>query len=137
MPPQTDAALPVRLADLGDEMVGRKVRVAGRVLTYDAAAARIVLAEGRAALVVDVSVCLDPSRRQGWARAGKEVVMVLGYFERVEGDGVGGGQGRVLRAVLVVEAPDLDLGLWGRAVGGLREAGEEREGEGVWGVGSG
>ncbi|KJA28987.1 hypothetical protein HYPSUDRAFT_128259 [Hypholoma sublateritium FD-334 SS-4] len=84
MPQQTDAAARTRLQDIDDTMHGKKLRVAGRVLAYDAGAARIVLA-GRThgALLVDVALCLD-ARARVWAAERLAVVVVIGHLECCE-----------------------------------------------------
>ncbi|TFK54053.1 hypothetical protein OE88DRAFT_1732775 [Heliocybe sulcata] len=84
MPPQTDSALPTRLLDISDDLIGKKLRVAGRVLSYNSANGCILLVDDKDALVVDVTVCIDPFKKQQWLRDGKEAVMVFGYLERSE-----------------------------------------------------
>ncbi|KZT27969.1 hypothetical protein NEOLEDRAFT_1059228 [Neolentinus lepideus HHB14362 ss-1] len=84
MPPQTDSALPTRLSSISNDLHGRKLRVVGRVLSYDSANGCILLEDEKYALVVDVTLCIDPFKEQAWLRDRKEAVMVFGYLERLE-----------------------------------------------------
>ncbi|KAF9024839.1 hypothetical protein BDZ89DRAFT_954413 [Hymenopellis radicata] len=72
-----DSALPTSLADVKDSLVGRKLRVAGRLLSYDAITGTIIIVDGTIGLLVDVTSCLD-----SWVRERLGTVMVIGDLQR-------------------------------------------------------
>lgn len=100
MPQQTDPAVPTRLSKIDDSLVGRKLRVVGRsvpsiltldsilsidcarMLSYDLLAATVLLQHNDAAVLVDVSLCVDPKTSGRWIREKKDVISVVGYLER-------------------------------------------------------
>lgn len=84
-----------------DDDVGRKLRVAGRMLTYDPATALVLLSFSSHGLLVDVSLVIDPdavlsSAKWGgtldsnvdynWMHERKAWVWVMGWLERSEQD---------------------------------------------------
>ncbi|KII92841.1 hypothetical protein PLICRDRAFT_103041 [Plicaturopsis crispa FD-325 SS-3] len=88
MAPQTDPAVPTRLltiqAHSADAFLRRKLRVAGRMLSYDAQTGLALLCDRDIALLVDVSDCLDPYARGSsgrWIREAKSNIVVVGYLE--------------------------------------------------------
>ncbi|KAG2351450.1 hypothetical protein BDR07DRAFT_1290886 [Suillus spraguei] len=83
-----------------DDDVGRKLRVAGRMLTYDPSTALVLLSFFSHGLLVDVSLVidpdavlstavkwggtLDPSVEYNWIHERKAWVWVVGWLERSE-----------------------------------------------------
>ncbi|KAH7888396.1 hypothetical protein F5I97DRAFT_692305 [Phlebopus sp. FC_14] len=114
MPQQVDSATVIMLDCITDDDIGRKLRIAGRMLTYDAESALVLLHDASHALLVDVSLCIDAdvllSVQSGgakeergsngntmvtmrdrnvdhrWALERKGYVWVVGYPERVDHD---------------------------------------------------
>ncbi|KAG9316300.1 hypothetical protein JVU11DRAFT_2331 [Chiua virens] len=99
MPQQVDNATIVMLDRICEDDLGRKLRVAGRMLTYDAETALVLLHDASSALLVDVTLCIDASvlmsipnatERKGpnvdprWALERKGYVWVVGYLERAD-----------------------------------------------------
>ncbi|KDQ57752.1 hypothetical protein JAAARDRAFT_194034 [Jaapia argillacea MUCL 33604] len=132
MAPQMDPATPIKLSSIrngGDALLGRKFRIAGRSLSYDPETQLILLGDRDALVLVDVSLCADPYKGSSWIREDKSIIMAIGYLERsptpfpipyvpshtmiprVSVDAT-----LVLRAIIVIEASDLDLGLWNTAI---------------------
>ncbi|KAH7913929.1 hypothetical protein BJ138DRAFT_1145055 [Hygrophoropsis aurantiaca] len=66
MPQQVDHAALITLDNLDENDVGRKLRVAGRMLTYDSESAIVLLYEAPHALLVDVALCVDPDVLLSW-----------------------------------------------------------------------
>lgn len=101
MPQQVEHATVMTLDSITEHDVGRKLRVAGRMLTYDPESALVLLHDASSALLVDATLCLDleamhsvfspPSERSknpnvdhNWALQRKSHVWVVGYLERAE-----------------------------------------------------
>ncbi|KAF8840495.1 hypothetical protein BDN67DRAFT_638421 [Paxillus ammoniavirescens] len=98
MPQQVDSATVIMLDCITEDDIGRKLRVAGRMLTYDAETALVLLHDASSALLVDVSLCVDadvilsvqsgtkePKDRivnHHWALERKGYVWVVGHLER-------------------------------------------------------
>ncbi|CAA7259066.1 unnamed protein product [Cyclocybe aegerita] len=134
MPQQTDSAARTRLCRITKDLKGQKVRVAGRVLTYDVATGLIILIDEEHALLVDVSLALDSQSRE-WVPERLSTIMVIGDLERTDdpltappmptrSPALKMDRRHVLRAILVVPSPDLDLSLWNAV---LKEDEEEKE----------
>ncbi|KAI6011585.1 hypothetical protein EDC04DRAFT_2764687, partial [Pisolithus marmoratus] len=101
MPQQVEHATVVMLDSIREHDVGRKLRVAGRMLTYDPESALVLLHDASSALLVDASLCIDleamhsifnsPSERSknpnvdhSWVLQRKSYVWVVGYLERAD-----------------------------------------------------
>ncbi|KAH7924632.1 hypothetical protein BV22DRAFT_496570 [Leucogyrophana mollusca] len=110
MAPQVDPATFITLAILNEDDIGQKLRVAGRMLTYDPETAVVLLYDAPHALLVDASLCFDTdallssdigraesdgdqgTRKRSkdrninprWARDRKSYVWVVGYLERAD-----------------------------------------------------
>ncbi|KAJ3487815.1 hypothetical protein NLJ89_g11678 [Agrocybe chaxingu] len=160
MPQQTSSAARTLLSRITKDLNGQKLRVAGRVLTYDVATGLIILIDDEHALLVDVSLALDSQSRE-WVPERLSTIIVIGDLERTDVGGITYGyvldadlyiliclfspaaqdpltappmptrspalkmdRRHVLRAILVVPSPDLDLSLWNAV---LKEDEEERE----------
>ncbi|TFK26474.1 hypothetical protein FA15DRAFT_667354 [Coprinopsis marcescibilis] len=127
MPSQLEHAIPTKISELHRRLVGPKLRIAGRVLVYDAADALATLLDydGRHTVSVDVSNALD-DRSGEWASERLSTVIALGYLEEIYSehprtDDLPSGvepptAGIRFRAILVAPARDLDLMLWDAVV---------------------
>ncbi|KIJ68010.1 hypothetical protein HYDPIDRAFT_126622 [Hydnomerulius pinastri MD-312] len=122
MPQQVDNASIMMLDCISEDDVGRKLRVAGRMLTYDAESALVLLHDATSALLVDVSLCVDAdvllSTKNAtdrnvdhcWALERKGLVWVVGYLERVDS------QLPIPTLPAYLAPPDIDPSLVMRAV---------------------
>ncbi|TRM70018.1 hypothetical protein BD626DRAFT_22128 [Schizophyllum amplum] len=131
--PQQERATTTTISSISEAHLGRKLRVAGRLLSYDLPTCLGRVCSKEAAVLVDLSLCAGP-----WIRdALQGCVMVTGYLEALEkGATVPTVAGRfaaphpdpriVLRALLARATPDLDIGLWDKAVGAAHETSEEQ-----------
>ncbi|KAF9049855.1 hypothetical protein BJ165DRAFT_1401695 [Panaeolus papilionaceus] len=126
MPQQTEVARRVRLSKVDESLEGEKIRVVGRVLSYDAQDGVVLLIDESHGLLVDISLALD-ERAGLWATEKLSKVMLIGRIERVIGDipksmvpGRGSGlqmrEKLVLRAFLATKVDDLDLKVWNATV---------------------
>ncbi|KAF9012446.1 hypothetical protein BDQ17DRAFT_1225677, partial [Cyathus striatus] len=82
MPQQPDSATPTRICKVDSGVVGQKVRLAGRMLSYDATTGMIVLMEERHGVVVDVSLCVECSAT--WVGERLSKIIVIGHVEDAE-----------------------------------------------------
>ncbi|KAH6913994.1 hypothetical protein BKA70DRAFT_650882 [Coprinopsis sp. MPI-PUGE-AT-0042] len=125
-------ATPTKISDLKHPLIGKKLRIAGRFLSYDAIAGSIVLLEGkgRYAVYIDISAAVD-DRFSEWVNDRLTTLIVIGYLESsnepAERSDLPAGVEMVdasnslqLRALLVVPAQDLDLKLWDRVIEDLQ-----------------
>ncbi|OAX39113.1 hypothetical protein K503DRAFT_740096 [Rhizopogon vinicolor AM-OR11-026] len=97
--PQQEPAAVMMLDCVTDDDVGRKLRVAGRILTYDPSTALVLLSFSSHGLLVDASLVidpdavlspvkwggtLDPNVDCNWMREIKAWVWVIGWLEKAE-----------------------------------------------------
>ncbi|KAJ7647203.1 hypothetical protein FB45DRAFT_1100144 [Roridomyces roridus] len=127
-------ALLTRIDSVTQELLGKKLRLAGEVLAYDATTALVILrarardgGEGWAGVLVDVSDCVSQWSKP-WLRERFCKVTTVGYLERaadtrlpempphVRLPGVLD-CGLVVRALLVSSARDLTMETWDEAIG--------------------
>ncbi|EIW82905.1 hypothetical protein CONPUDRAFT_143007 [Coniophora puteana RWD-64-598 SS2] len=105
--PQPDPAVTLTIDSLNVECIGHKVRVAGRILSYDEEAAVLLLYDSPHAILTDVSLCIDPEallspelainprtaeametvsqktkNARHWSRCMKEYAWIVGYLEQ-------------------------------------------------------
>ncbi|KAJ3733463.1 hypothetical protein DFJ43DRAFT_1067274 [Lentinula guzmanii] len=76
-----DYAAPARLAAIGDALVGQKLRLVGRMMCYDSTTGFISLWDKEDALLVDVTLCLDPSANV-WLQDNFCSIQVIGHLEK-------------------------------------------------------
>jgi len=137
MPQQTDFAKRTRLCRVSTQLTGRKVRVAGRLLTYDLGSGLAVLLDGPHGLLVDLTLVLD-AKSNDWAHERLTTVTAIGHLEALDvplQSQIGPthsvackiSQHLILRAILVVASSDLDLGLWNAVL--MEEEEEEKRSE--------
>ncbi|KAF4567504.1 hypothetical protein EYR40_006507 [Pleurotus pulmonarius] len=129
---QIESAVPTKLDLVGHHLNGHKLRVAGKVLCYDPTSALLLLVDKETALLIDVSLCVD--RWSGpWLRERLATAMVMGHIEILEkqlpiptlpafAPAPSVDPQVVLRAVLVVHTPELDLALWNDSMDGGDDA---------------
>jgi len=134
MSQQTDTAIPTRIESLHESMAGHKLRLAGRLLSYDDATALILLLDKNRAVLVDVSLCME-SWCSSWVRERLGVLVVIGHLENcleqlsipmipAYTPAPDINPHLVFRALRVIEAADLDLELWNLVI-------EEKEKSGI------
>ncbi|KIY50134.1 hypothetical protein FISHEDRAFT_57490 [Fistulina hepatica ATCC 64428] len=121
-------ATPTAVTAITSSLVGRKVRLVGRLLAYDPATGILVLVDQEAAILVDVSLCVGLAARD-WLSDHLTLIMVIGYLERrlelavpaipvnirppcIDGQ-------LVVNAILVTEEKDFDMQLWRLAIDAL------------------
>ncbi|KAG6918708.1 hypothetical protein DXG01_012193 [Tephrocybe rancida] len=127
MPQQPDPAKVVRIRSVNELLLGKKLRLAGRLLSYDSTTGLILLLEGDQALLVDVSLCVDYWAGH-WVRDRFGMIRVIGYLEAAPEElpiptlptyapAPAIDPTLVIRA-LVVEQPetDFDISLWNAAI---------------------
>ncbi|OCH86516.1 hypothetical protein OBBRIDRAFT_797106 [Obba rivulosa] len=133
MPQQPESATPISIRAIKREHASRKLRVAGRVLCYDADSATLTLADGDVALFVDVSLCVSTQKPMGWLWETNNLAVALGYLERVlkplplptlpvNAPNTVVDPRLILRALVLNHSPDLNLALWNVAAEKLRQA---------------
>ncbi|KAF8070568.1 hypothetical protein FPV67DRAFT_1028195 [Lyophyllum atratum] len=130
MSQQTDPAIVIRLRSVNESQIGQKLRLVGRLLSYDSNTGFILLLEGDRAILVDVSLCVD-HWSGSWVRDHLGTIRVIGHLESSPEElpiptlptyaaAHALDPKLVIRAVLVERAPDIDMDLWNMAI-------EERE----------
>ncbi|TDL25973.1 hypothetical protein BD410DRAFT_559686 [Rickenella mellea] len=78
--PQT--AVPTAIASISESHVGRKLRLAGRLLSFDDETQLILLQDDSShAVLVDVSLCIDPMQTPPELRDTRTIVNIVGYLE--------------------------------------------------------
>ncbi|TFK98889.1 hypothetical protein BDV98DRAFT_571914 [Pterulicium gracile] len=123
MPQQTDPAYATRLSSVPEYSVGSKVRVAGRILSYDSSNVTILLVDGRIGIRINVSLCLADDSH-AWLSSKLAQVMIIGHLEQPDVSNMPPRtaknglfdvtivQSVVMNAILVNPVPELDIGLW-------------------------
>jgi hypothetical protein len=61
---------------------GRKVRIAGRMVSYDSSTALLLMQDGAAAVLVDARICLHAT--SDWVRESGSVLVIVGDLDQVE-----------------------------------------------------
>ncbi|WFD32537.1 hypothetical protein MSPP1_003585 [Malassezia sp. CBS 17886] len=130
-------AASVAIADLSRGLVGRKVRLAGFCVKYDAVSAELVLLHERAHITIDISLFLEDTLAVPIQYKSK--LMCIGTLELSapsgpdsarRGDAVPQGA-LVLRALFLKVVDDLDLRVWVQAARALQGSETREEGIGV------
>ncbi|KDR75764.1 hypothetical protein GALMADRAFT_248448 [Galerina marginata CBS 339.88] len=83
MPQQPETAVRARLCKIDDSYEGKKVRVAGRVLTYDVATGLATVIDGKHGLLVNMFLSLDSQSRL-WATERLSTIIAIGHLERAD-----------------------------------------------------
>ncbi|KAJ7924943.1 hypothetical protein B0H13DRAFT_1976826, partial [Mycena leptocephala] len=115
-----DSGTPTRLDAVAADKLGKKLRLTGQVLAYDAQTGMVVLRVRDVAVLVDASNCV--SAWTGWLRERLGTVSAVGYLERAPANlrvpvlpehfafrDLKLDKGLVLQAILVVAASDLEM----------------------------
>ncbi|KAI0256300.1 hypothetical protein BJV78DRAFT_453274 [Lactifluus subvellereus] len=124
MSSRVDSAIPTRLSSIRDELIGKKLRVVGKVLSHDVRSSTILLWNDSHVVLVDISLCLPTRGSAPWLRESKGTVTLFGYLERSQAEMRLPDLHRAqledvvfiphvsLQAILVLDSPDVDLRLW-------------------------
>ncbi|PFH50900.1 hypothetical protein AMATHDRAFT_143942 [Amanita thiersii Skay4041] len=80
MPQQTDHATPMRMRSLDRNAIGRKIRLAGRMSSYEPATGLALVVDGEKGVIVDVSLCID-YHSSSWMRERLCQMMMIGHVE--------------------------------------------------------
>ncbi|EKM81082.1 hypothetical protein AGABI1DRAFT_36725 [Agaricus bisporus var. burnettii JB137-S8] len=78
--PLPEHGVPTVLGKVDESMVGKKVRLVGRMLWYDPRSGLIALVDGDRAVLVDVSLCVS-SNSSAWVQEYLCQLVVVGYVE--------------------------------------------------------
>jgi len=121
-----DPAIPTRISSINKVLSSQKLRIAGRLLSYDDKSGLILVMDGHEAVLVDVSLCVG-RWSSDWIREYLSQIMVVGYLDKsVEAlpiptipkyipapvvDPM-----LVIRALFVVEARELDMDAWNAGI---------------------
>ncbi|KAG8880587.1 hypothetical protein FRB97_000682 [Tulasnella sp. 331] len=130
MPQQTDSAKPVNIRCITDALVGTKLRLAGRLLCYDHATSFVLLSHYPSCILVDLSLCMNSSHNLSYLLEEQSQIMVIGLLEKKMetfrppvlppySDVPEVDLTLILRAIMVKEVPDMDLGLWNEGITAL------------------
>ncbi|KAJ7346756.1 hypothetical protein DFH08DRAFT_869222 [Mycena albidolilacea] len=130
--------VPTRLDTVTADKVGRKLRLAGQVLAYDAETGVVLLWARDVAALVDASNCVSAWGVAEWLKERLCTVEVVGYLEHAPADlrvpplpdhfpltAPQVDEGIIMRASLVVARRDLSLSVWkeGQENNGSRRGG--------------
>jgi len=107
--------------------VGKKIRIAARLLGYDYSTGIALLADNGHGILVDPSLCLDPFEQDHWARQLRMPIMVIGHLEETTepakipkisayAEELATSPTLLLKAILLQPEPTLDLRLWNEAI---------------------
>ncbi|KIL68842.1 hypothetical protein M378DRAFT_70780 [Amanita muscaria Koide BX008] len=80
MPQQTERAIPTKIESLSKAGVGCKLRLAGRMLSYEPITGLALVLDGEEGILVDVTLCVD-RYSNSWSRERLCLVMIIGYLE--------------------------------------------------------
>ncbi|KAI0302645.1 hypothetical protein BC826DRAFT_425532 [Russula brevipes] len=133
-----DSAIPTRLSSLRNELIGKKLRVVGKVLSHDVRSSTVLLWNDAHIVLADVSLCLPTRGSVPWLREPRSTVTLFGYLERSQAEmhsldlllaqlpreDVVFIPHVSLQAILVLDSPDVDVRLWNATVAEMEEAGE-------------
>ncbi|KAJ7091259.1 hypothetical protein C8R44DRAFT_417154 [Mycena epipterygia] len=130
-----DPAIPTLLEDIGPDLLGKKLRVAGQALAYDAHTGLALLRSRNVAVMLDATQCVSAWAGRDWVGEHLCTVTAVGYLERaptglrvpalpLHFPATRIEEGLVLRALLVVARPELDMGLWRAGVEAIHDGGE-------------
>ncbi|KAG8945947.1 hypothetical protein FRC04_012199 [Tulasnella sp. 424] len=125
MPQQVESARPTAISSIRSDQVGKKLRLAGRLLCYDNTTNLLLLSEGPSldCVMVDIMLYLTARRTMPFLREEQVQIMVVGHLEQIEGrlpcptlppysDPPEVDLTLVVKAILLDPVPDLDLALW-------------------------
>ncbi|KAI9511154.1 hypothetical protein F5148DRAFT_956504, partial [Russula earlei] len=82
MSSRVDSAIPTRLSSIRDALIGKKLRVVGKVLSHDVRSSTILLWNDGHIILADISLCLPTRGSLPWLREPGSIVTLLGYLEQ-------------------------------------------------------
>ncbi|KAF8270259.1 hypothetical protein EI94DRAFT_1723170 [Lactarius quietus] len=136
MSSRADSAVPTRLSSIRNELVGKKLRVVGKILSHDVKSSSVFLWNDNHIVLVDISLCLPTSGGIPWLRESLCTVTLFGYLERSQADMHLPDLPEQLphkelvliphfslQAILVLDSPDVDLRLWNDTVAEMEASG--------------
>jgi len=143
MSSRVDSAIPTRLSSIRNELVGKKLRVVGKVLSHDVGSSTILLWNDCHIVLADVSLCLPTRGSVSWLREPGSTITLFGYLERVQASHARQVEKRLpdvlpvqlrredvvfipqvsLQAILVLDAPDVDIRVWNAMVAEMETSG--------------
>jgi len=123
-PNEPESALLLQIRSLDNALIGKKLRIAGRIVSFDSDTLVLLLRDdANNACLVDASQCIDLSKSLLWLRETSSPVIVLGYLDGNKDDfpiptlpafaqAPQIDSSLYLQALLLMPSPDLDLNLW-------------------------
>ncbi|KAH9083884.1 hypothetical protein EDB83DRAFT_2212852 [Lactarius deliciosus] len=82
MSSRVDSAVPTRLSSIRNELIGKKLRVVGKILSHDVRSSSVFLWNDKHIVSADISLCLPTSGSVPWLRESRCTVTLFGYLER-------------------------------------------------------
>ncbi|GJJ06218.1 hypothetical protein Clacol_000408 [Clathrus columnatus] len=130
--PNDDFALVCSLEDIQQKLVNKKIRIAGKILGYDPSTYLLILVDPPQAVLVDMTLCLDPSQSLHFLKELRGNLMVMGTLEYSKtpldipmlskyADAPSLDEHLVLRAILCKSVNDMNMAQWRKGVQALRE----------------
>jgi len=138
MSSRVDSAIPTRLCSIRNELIGKKLRVVGKLLSHDVRSSTVLLWNDSHIVHADISLCLPTKGCAPWLREPRSTVTVLGYLERSQAEMHSSDPFPLallphedvvfiphvsLQAILVLDSPDVDLRLWNATVAEMEASG--------------
>lgn len=136
MSSRVDFAVPTRLSSIRNELIGKKLRVVGKILSHDVRSSSVLLWNDKHIVSADISLCLPTSGSVPWLRESRCTVTLFGYLERSQADmrlpdlpeqlphkEIEPIPHFSLQAILVLDSPDVDLRLWNDTVAEMEASG--------------
>ncbi|KIJ49359.1 hypothetical protein M422DRAFT_27719, partial [Sphaerobolus stellatus SS14] len=77
-------AVACTLSEISDNWGGKKIRTIGKTLSYEPSTCLLLLADPPHGLLVDMTLCLDPSQSLSYFQESKSTLMLIGTLERTE-----------------------------------------------------
>jgi len=125
-----DRSIPVIISGELCNKVNEKIRVAGSLVCYDTNTLLALVQDRSYAVLVDMTLCVDPSQNDQWAKQMKGNVMITGHLESViesldipplpvYSDMPEVDPYLVIRAIIVRTAETLNLNKWRSGINAL------------------
>ncbi|KAI0305430.1 hypothetical protein B0F90DRAFT_1058411 [Multifurca ochricompacta] len=133
---KVDSAIPTRLSSIRKELIGKKLRVVGKILSHDVKSSTILLWNDSHIVHVDISLCLPTKGSIPWLRETRSTVTLFGFLERSQAEmRLPDLLARLphedmvliphvsLQAILAIDSPDVDLRRWNDTVAEMEASG--------------
>ncbi|KAI0791226.1 hypothetical protein C8Q75DRAFT_757245 [Abortiporus biennis] len=133
MPQQVEPAIPINLSSITHKHISRKLRVVGRVHTFDPSTSLLYITQSsfrvyppsssstknentstESILLIDLSLSLNPFTSYPYLNEFGSIVMIIGYLESFQAEWTSSEM--ILKAILCKEVRDLDLEVWEKSV---------------------